>query len=1024
MSFFMGTPGAYDTTDAGDAGLAIMRHARDSPRLLADMTTVRGLGALLAIVASVSMATAPQPSERLTSYVNPFIGTGGHGHTYPGPSLPFGMIQPGPDTRQTGWDSSSGYHYSDTRILGFSHTHLSGTGIPDYGDVLLMPTAGDVRLDKRTDGTPGYSSAFKHAEEQAEPGYYAVTLGDSGVRAELTATLRVALHRYAFPAGQSAHVVLDLAHRDEVIDASIDVAANGEVTGHRRSRSWAKDQRVYFVIRFSQPVQSATLASGDQLDRTARHAEGTALKVVFDFAEGAAPLLVKVGISAVSVDGARRNLEAELPGWDFDAVRRAASDAWERELGRIRVEGGTRDQRVVFYSALYHAMLTPNVYMDVDGQYRGRDLAVHRAQGFTYYSVFSLWDTFRALHPLLTLIDRARTADFVKTMLRQYQEGGRLPVWELAGNETDTMIGYHAVPVIADAILKGVTGIDTTLALDAMIHSADEDRAGLDAYKRRGYIDGSDTSESVSRTLEYAFDDWCIARVAQALGRTTDADRFFRRAQSWRNLFDPSTGFMRARVEGHWFAPFDPAEVNYHYTEANAWQYSFFVPQDIEGLMGALGGPAALASKLDALFAASSQTTGRDQADITGLIGQYAHGNEPSHHIAYLYAFAGQVWKTQAIVRRLIDTMYAARPDGEIGNDDCGQMSAWLVFSALGFYPVTPGSDQYVLGSPLFPKATVHLENGRDFTIRAGGVSPQAMYILGARLNAAPYTKSYLDHSAVAAGGELTLVMGDAPGGALGARLDDRPHSSIPGPTVVAAPFVTTGARVFHGSTSVALGHLERGIELRYTRDGSPVLPTSPRYDRPLTLTGTTTLGVLARRPSGDASLPFEVAFHKIPDGRTIVLSARYASQYSAGGDDALIDGLRGSTDFRDGRWQGYRGTDLGVLIDLGSVQDIHRVTMTFLQDQGSWIFFPRAVVITTSENGVFAGSGRTIDPKTAIVAPDPTVRIQKYELVLDTPTRARYLAIDVTRYGPLPDWHPGHGEEAWFFADEIVIER
>jgi predicted alpha-1,2-mannosidase len=947
---------------------------------------------------------AAQP-DRLTSYVNPFVGTGGHGHTFPGPSLPFGMIQPGPDTRLTGWDSSSGYHYSDNRIVGFTHTHLSGTGIPDYGDILLMPTTGEARLSNGLDGTPGYSSSFSHAMEEAEPGYYAVTLSDYDIRAELTSTLRAGLHRYRFPAGRPAHVVLDLAHRDEVIDSSINVVSNLEVTGHRRSRSWAKDQRLYFAIRFSRPVLSLA---------------HTSMKALFDCGDNGGLLLVKVGISAVSIDGARRNLSAELPAWDFDAVRRSASDAWERELGRIRVEGGSRDQRVVFYSALYHSMLAPNVYMDVDGQYRGRDLAVHRAQGFTYYSVFSLWDTFRALHPLLTLIDRARTADFVKTMVRQYQEGGRLPVWELAANETDTMIGYHAVPVIADAILKGVD-VDQTGALEAMIHSADEDRAGLASYKQRGFVDGAETSESVSRTLEYAYDDWCIALIAAKIGRTADAARFFRRAQNWRNVFDPSTGFMRARVEGHWFAPFDPAEVNSHYTEANAWQYSFFVPHDVAGLMTFLGGPDALARKLDALFAASSQTTGRDQADITGLIGQYAHGNEPSHHIAYLYPFAGQPWKTQALVRRIVDTMYAPRPEGEIGNDDCGQMSAWLVWSALGFYPVTPGLNQYVIGSPLFPKATIRLENGREFVVRADNVSQTAIYIIGATMNGAAYTKSYLDYGAVSAGGALTFEMSEGPSTSWAAAPDDRPRSSIAGPSIVGAPFVSEGARIFRGRTAVRLDHAEPGIEMRYTTDGSAPTAASPRYSQPVTLTETTTMRVLARRANGDESLPFDVSFHKIPDGRTIALSARYANQYSAGGDDALIDGLRGSLDFRDGRWQGYRGTDLTIDLDLGSVQDLRRVSVAFLEDQGSWIFFPRAVAIETSETPSFAGGGaaESITP-----VRDPAPRIKEVAATRSGPWRARYIRVVVTRFGPLPDWHPGRGEEAWFFLDEIVIDR
>jgi predicted alpha-1,2-mannosidase len=993
------------------------------------MATLRVTTVLLLALASsggavvgARVAASPPPQERLTSLVDPFIGTGGHGHTYPGPSLPFGMVQPGPDTRLTGWDSCSGYHYSDTRIIGFSHTHLSGTGIPDYGDILVMPTTGDVRINNGADGTPGYSSSFSHADEIAAPGYYAVTLQDYAIRAELTTTLRAGLHRYAFPNGRPAHVVLDLVHRDEVIDSSVAIDGDREVTGHRRSRSWARDQRLFFVIRFSRPFSSSAIASSDHLDSTARQAEGTAIKAVFDFGEGGEPLLVKVGISAVSVEGARRNLDAELPGWNFDAVRQAASDAWERDLGRIRVEGGTRDQRVVFYTALYHSMLTPNVYMDVDGQYRGRDLNVHHADGFTYYSVFSLWDTFRALHPLLTLIDRARTADFVKTMLRQYQEGGRLPVWELAGNETDTMIGYHAVPVIADAILKGVPGIDTALAFSAMVHSADEDRAGLEAYKRRGYIDASDSSESVSRTLEYAYDDWCIAMVAQKLGRADEAARFFRRAQSWRNLFDPSTGFMRARVEGQWFGPFDPSEVNNHYTEANAWQYSFFVPQDLDGLMRAHGGPEAFARKLDGLFAADSKTTGRDQADITGLVGQYAHGNEPSHHIAYLYALAGQAWKTQAMVRRLVDTMYAPKPDGEIGNDDCGQMSAWLVLSALGFYEVTPGSDQYVIGSPLFSQATIHLENGREFVIRAGGASPTAVYVRNARLNGLAYAKSYLDYKDVAAGGALNFQMSETPNMSWGAGLDDRPHTAIAGAPIVAAPFVALGSNVFRDRTSVGLGHIEPGVELRYTLDGTPVTSMSPRYSQPLTLSDTTTINVIARRANGESSLPFTATFHKIPDGRRITLNAKYANQYNAGGDDALIDGLRGGADFRNGRWQGYLGTDLTAVIDLGSVQDVQRVAMGFLQDTGSWIFMPRRVRFETSEDGVNyvalgAVANEVSDRETSVVTRD-------FAVTTTSPLHARYVRVTVERYGRLPDWHPGKGEESWFFADEIVIER
>jgi predicted alpha-1,2-mannosidase len=973
-------------------------------------------------------------SDRLTTLVDPFIGTGGHGHTYPGPSLPFGMIQPGPDTRTEGWDSCSGYHYSDSRIIGFSHTHLSGTGISDYNDILVMPTTGDVKPDEtRTDGLPAYSSTFSHSEEIAEPGYYAVTLRDYGIRAELTTTLRVGLHRYTFSTGKPASVVIDLKHRDRVINSSLHTVNDREIEGNRESSSWAQDQRLFFVIRFSRPFgpQAVTNPSSSEpvvpMNALGRPGDSQGafhfgLVTALHFAASSDPLLVKVGISAVSIEGARKNLDAELPGWDFDAVRKAASDAWEHDLSRIRVDGGSRDQRVVFYTALYHAMLTPNVYMDVDGQYLGRDMKPHHADGFTYYSVFSLWDTFRALHPLLTLIDRARTADFVKTMLAQYRDGGRLPVWELAANETDTMIGYHSVPVITDAIMKGIPGIDANLALEAMMHSADEDRGGLEAYRTRGYIDGSDASEDVSRTLEYGYDDWCIAIVAQTLGRADVAARFFKRAQAWRNLFDPSTGFMRARVEGQSFAPFDPAEVNTHYTEANAWQYSFFVPQDLDGLISAHGGADAFAKKLDGLFSADSKTTGRDQADITGLIGQYAHGNEPSHHIAYLYDFAGQPWKTQAMIRRIVDTMYPHDPDGEIGNDDCGQMSAWLVLSALGFYEVTPGSDQYMIGSPLFSSATIRLENGRSFVVRANGASPNAVYIKSARLNGASYTKSYLDYAVVAAGGELVFDMSDTPNRSWGSAAEDRPHTAIPGAPIVAAPFVTSGSSVFRDRTDVALGHIEPDVELRYTLDGSVPTQSSPRCSAPLTLTGTTTITVVARRPSGESSAPFTATFHKIPDGRRITLSARYANQYNAGGDDALIDGLRGGQDFRNGRWQGYLGTDLTATVDLGSVQEIRRVAMGFLQDTTSWIVMPRRVRFEVSEDGTNYVALGTAAPD--VSDRESGVVTRDLGVTAAAPTRVRYVRVTVEHYGRLPDWHPGKGEESWFFADEIVIER
>ncbi|HSL53490.1 MAG TPA: GH92 family glycosyl hydrolase, partial [Pyrinomonadaceae bacterium] len=583
----------------------------------------------------------------LTRYVNPFIGTGGHGHTFPGAIVPYGMVQLSPDTRLTGWDGCSGYHYSDSKIYGFSHTHLSGTGILDYGDILLTPSVGRA-----------YSGRFQHRNETATPGYYSVKLDDENVLAELTATARAGMHRYTFPATDDANIVIDLAHRDKVIDSNLEITSATKVVGWRRSQSWAKDQIVYFALEFSQPF-------------TAHSSTDTERQTSFRFdTRGGAPVLVKVGISAVDVDGALKNLHAEIGHWDFDKVKSDARRMWNAELNKIAVTGGTVAQLTNFYTSLYHVMTAPNLFMDVDGRYRGRDFKTHVAKDFSNYTVFSLWDTFRAAHPLYTIIDRKRTRDFIKTFLVQYEQGGRLPVWELAANETDTMIGYHAVSVIADAAVKGIDGFDLNKAFAAMKHSAElREHRGLGAYIDQGFISTEYERESVSKVLEYAYDDWCIAQVAQMLGKKEDYERYNARAQSYKNVFDRVSGFMRPRNNGGWVEPFDPREVTFAFTEANSWQYTFFAPHDISGLVALMGGRGQFARKLDQLFTADSRTTGREQVDITGLIGQYAHGNEPSHHMAYLYNYVGQPWKTQSRARQIMVQFYKPEPDGLIGNE-------------------------------------------------------------------------------------------------------------------------------------------------------------------------------------------------------------------------------------------------------------------------------------------------------------------------------------------------------------------
>ncbi|MDO8368253.1 MAG: GH92 family glycosyl hydrolase, partial [Saprospiraceae bacterium] len=672
------------------------------------------------------------------NFVNPFIGTGGHGHTYPGATAPFGMVQLSPDTRisMLDWDGCSGYHYSDSLIYGFSHTHLSGTGVADYCDILFMPFLDGVRLEPSE-----YASPFKKKKEKAEAGYYSVFLERDRIQCELTATERVGVHRYTFPQNaEKWEVMVDLRHRDEVLDAQLSVISSNEISGYRISRSWAKEQHVYFVARFSKPFFSTVLLD---MAKTPRQADPTvnskAILGLLDFYKDGEPLVITVGLSGTSIEGARKNLEAECDHFDFEKVKSETQAKWTQQLSKIEIEGGSDAQKTAFYTALYHTMVVPNLWSDVDGNYRGRDNKIHPLSSGQQYTVFSLWDTYRACNPLYTILEPKRVNDFVQTFLNQYNESGLLPVWELAANETDCMIGNHSIPVIADAWAKGIRGYDGKLALEAMMKNANSNRYGLRWYREMGFVPGDKESESVSKTLEYAFDDWCISQMARSMGQNDIAKEFARRAQSYKNLYDPKTGFFRARRGASWHAPFDPFEVNFNYTEANAWQYRFAAPQDVSGMMKLLGGRKAFVDQLDTLFKVSAKTTGREQADITGLIGQYVHGNEPSHHMAYLYNYAGQPWKTQQRVRQIMDSMYSDQPDGLSGNEDCGQMSAWLVLSAMGIYPVVPGDPSYAIGTPWFEKTTVHLDNGNTMVLKAPGVSGNKFYVKGLNFNEKPY---------------------------------------------------------------------------------------------------------------------------------------------------------------------------------------------------------------------------------------------------------------------------------------------
>ena len=707
----------------------------------------------------------------LAAFVDPFIGTSGHGHTYPGAMVPFGSVQLSPDNGNNGWDWCSGYHYSDSVIVGFSHTHLSGTGIGDLCDVLLMPVKGEISLTRSQPDfrSEPYANTFNHDHESAHPGYYSVLL-ENGIQAELTATTRVGFHKYTFPESGNKKIVIDLGYAvnwDRSVQTFIKKENGQYFSGFRFSEGWAADQRVHFALVFSEPVKSFELYDSTSL-QSGDEAFGRKIRAVFNFPDQKPVLLVKVGISSGSVEGAARAL-TEIPHWDFDQTKREAISKWNREFNKVLVYSNDDSLKKIFYTALYHAFLAPVVYDDAVGQYKAADGTIRTSAGFTRYDIFSLWDTFRAAHPLFTILQPGRINDFIRSMLAHYEEYGLLPVWSLLGNETNTMTGYHAIPVIADAFLKGFRGYDSSLAFEAMKASAMQDIRGTGYYRNFGYIPYDLDGQSVTRTMEYAFDDWCIAQVARVLGKLEEVTYFENRSVNYRHVFDPETGFMRARyANGRWRTPFDPylSDHGYHseYTEGNAWQHSWFVPHDVRGLVELHGGIEPFIARLDELFSAQSSITGENISDdISGLMGQYAHGNEPSHHIAYLYNYAGAPWKTQKIVRDIMKSQYAASPEGLSGNEDCGQMSAWFVFSAMGFYPVNPAESIYVLGSPAFPEVEIYFENDVVFKVKARYHTPENIYIQSATLNGEPLTRSYIMHHEIMEGGLLELEMGPLP---------------------------------------------------------------------------------------------------------------------------------------------------------------------------------------------------------------------------------------------------------------------
>jgi predicted alpha-1,2-mannosidase len=734
-------------------------------------------------------AARPAPMASLTQYVDPYIGTGFHGHVFLGANVPFGAVQLGPVNRSEGWDWCSGYHYSDSTIVGFSHTHLSGTGIGDLGDVAVMPTTGEVRVVKGTPKNPqkGFISLFSHKEESVRPGYYSVRLKRYNIKAELTTTERVGFHQYTFPKSDAAHLVFDLQQGigwDLATDTHIEKLNDSTLVGYRYSKGWAVDQRLYFAAVFSKPIRQFTsLQVTDTLGTTTPAATGNRLKgvVTFTTTEGE-KVKLKVGISPVSTTNAIANIRAELPGWNFTKTVAQADAAWNQELQKVRVQADPARMKTL-YTALYHTMVAPSIFNDHNGDYWGTDKKVHTNPGFTNLTTFSLWDTYRAAHPLFTLLQPKRVNDMVSSMLAIYQQQGKLPVWHLMANETNCMVGYSAVPVVVDAYLKGFKGFDANLAYEAVKATAMGDEFGLKAVKELGFIPADSEVENVSKGMEYAIDDWCIAQMAKKMGKTEDYAYFSKRAKNYQNYFDKRVGFMRGRVsQTEWRTPFSPfasVHMKSDFTEGNAWQYTWLVPQDVEGLISLLGGEKRFSQKLDSLFTVKGDMGAEASPDISGLIGMYAHGNEPGHHITYLYNYVGQPWKTAEKVRFITENFYTTKPDGIIGNEDVGQMSAWHVLSTLGFYPLNPANGAYVFGSPSVNKATISLAGGKTLTIEAKNNSAANKYIQRVVRNGKPYSKSYITHQDLLQGGSLVLEMGSKPSPTWGVAPQDRPRSVL-----------------------------------------------------------------------------------------------------------------------------------------------------------------------------------------------------------------------------------------------------
>jgi len=953
-----------------------------------------------------------------TDFVDPFIGTSAHGHTFPGATLPFGMVQLSPDTDINGWDWCSGYHSSDNSIKGFSHKHLSGTGCSDFGDILFMPTIGEVKLNSGTKENPeiGYRSTFTHVSEIAYPGYYKVQLDDYNITAELSTSLRTGVHQYTFPKSDQSNIIIDLISgiQDRPTDAYLKINGKNEVVGYRESTGWARKHCVYFVAKFSKDFENYGFEVNNQVQNNKTEFSGKKIVGHIGFTtEQDEKVIVKVGISGVSIEGARKNLETETLNKSFDQVKNEAKEQWNKHLNSIEVEA-TNDVKTVFYTALYHSLIAPNTYMDVDGKYKGMDGKVHTAENFTNYTVFSLWDTFRAAHPLFTILYPNRVNDMMNTFIKKYEQSGLLPVWELDANETNCMIGYNAIPVILDAYAKGIDDYDVEKIYEAMKASSMQDIRGTDYFRDCSFISGELEVESVSKNLEYAYNDWCIAEMARLLKQDSDYQYYINRAQFYLNLFDEETGFMRPKRYGKFSAPFNPKAVTGDYTEANAWQYSFFVPQDIKKLIEIYGGEKSFEDKLDQLFTETSNIDGRHQADITGLIGQYAHGNEPSHHMAYLYNFIGKPWKTQEVVRKIMTELYTSERDGICGNEDCGQMSAWYVLNALGFYPVTPGNNNYIIGSPMVKHAKINLLSGNELIINVQNQSYDNVYIEKLLYNGKEFSNSYFNHTELMKGGEFTFIMSNKPNKQWASTKATMPITKIE-ENFTPVPYFEYENLNFLDKQTVGLFNIDDNANIYYSIDDGKYI----EYSTPFEIEQDIKISTYSLIPNHTESDTVHVSFKKIKYKRDIQINSKYSDKYHAGGDIGLVDFVLGTENLLSGYWQGYEGQDFEAIVDLRKVQNVDQISTRYIQVAGSWVFLPKDVIYSISTDGKNYKKLKKLTHNIPLTEMNTTIKEFK---ISNIEQNARYIKVNATGVKVCPDWHAGAGGPAWLFIDEITI--